>query len=53
VARCRHDETDQVEEIDDDGDIPQRATSPGAPAAGGHCAGRDALIIKRILGLPD
>lgn len=51
VARCQHDETDQVEEINDDDDLPEHTMAPGAPVPAGICGGQDTELIKRILGL--
>jgi hypothetical protein len=50
VVRCQSDGDDQVEEFDDQDDLPQYTFSPGAvPAArSGECSGR-ALDIARVL----
>jgi hypothetical protein len=51
VVRCQNDDTDQIDEIDNDGGEPQHIVSPGGAApGGGHCAGvRDALGIAGLL----
>jgi hypothetical protein len=48
VVRCQNDDTDQLDEIDDDGDEPRHYVAPGSTAPSGGCA-QDALNLAGLL----
>ena len=48
VVRCQNDDTDQLDEIDNDGDEPRHYVSPESTAPGGGCA-QDALNLAGLL----